>query len=691
MFLPLAPQAANSPMWLWAEGPSVPPHVFFRKTFELSGTPKSASLSITCDDSYVLYVNGQPLGHHASWYTMQDYDLAPHLKGGKNVIAVDARNVESFAGLLVQGKAGSESLDTDATWRASTTEALQWQSNGFDDSGWPGAKIEGPLGMEPWHIPAREGQMLNDMLTLGPCKPEKRRRRDASSPDPAEGFTWPVNQTGVRGKFEKLPVRPISVKGNPETITGPCTIEADFGRELAGWVEVAVDAPTAPEIEIRVGEGDAPQTDFTTVMRREDGRFVYRILPTGGFTGFRRAWIRFVNVPKPARVTNLQAIYRIFPANYVGSFRCSDPNLDRIWQIGAYTTRLNLDPQVLGAILRPERTDRFPWMGDDRVAHQALFSAFGGFELAKSDLEFFVKPGDRNVNVNGIPGYTMDWVVGLYDYWMMSGDRAEVEKYLPETLEIMRELGGVMTPPGWPFTDWEPGLQEPSPETLLSFRYKYIQAANLAREMANATGEKDMADEFGRLAEAEVSVIREAGVVPGAHATALGILSGQLTSYSSRFPSVTATPYFTYFVLEALSKSGDDARALDAVRQCWGGMLRQGATSTWEAFDTNWAKIYPKGKTPPEIDKPGLTGPFISTAHPWSAGATAWLTQHILGVTPLEPGFRRFRVKPFSGDLKWAEGDLPTPHGPIHVRWTKKGGKLAIKVQAPPGTTAVTD
>lgn len=676
-------------MWIWAAGADLPSHVFFRKDVDLPGGFRAAKFSITCDDAYTLFVNGKIVARNASWYTMQDLDLAPFLRRGRNVIAVDARNFQSEAGLLAEGaiatSSGAIDLKTDRSWRASTTAPAGWKTPGFDDSGWPEAREEGPLGMAPWRLPTHDQQILNRMLGLKPCRPAAASRPDRYSPDSAEGFRWPKVQTQIDRSFQRLNVAPVSMSGHP-ALSKPGTLRVDFGRELSGWVEVSVASKEPPLVEIQVGEA-SPESQFSTTMRREHGRFVYRLIPTGGFTGFRYAWIKFASVPKPVTSVVPRAVWRIYPANYEGSFHCSDPTLDRVWAMGAYTVRLNLDPHALGAILRPERGDRFPWMGDDRVAHQALFSAFGDYGLAREDLEGFVKPADRQVVVNGIPGYTLDWIVGLYDYWMASGDRVELERYLPTTLDILRELAGPKTPAGWLFTDWEPGLQATTPETLLAFRFKYVQAAAVAKAMAAGLRESGLVSEFEKLRRDELAVIGADPTHPGPHATTNGILGGAIASpYPKTFPAATATPYFTYYVLEALSRSNQNQRALGAIRLIWGGMLKHGATTTWEYFPPNWAKALPRGWQTPTNNIPGS---FVSLCHPWSAGATAWLSRHVLGVTPLEPGYKRFRVRPFAGDLKWAEGSVPTPRGPIRVRWTRQGKRLSIHVQAPPGTKAV--
>ena len=44
------------------------------------------------------------------------------------------------------------------------------------------------------------------------------------------------------------------------------------------------------------------------------------------------------------------------------------------------------------------------------------------------------------------------------------------------------------------------------------------------------------------------------------------------------------------------------------------------------------------------------------------------------------------RVKPFLGDLEWAEGALPTARGVVRVRHEKRpDGSIDTRIDAPPG------
>lgn len=78
-------------------------------------------------------------------------------------------------------------------------------------------------------------------------------------------------------------------------------------------------------------------------------------------------------------------------------------------------------------------------------------------------------------------------------------------------------------------------------------------------------------------------------------------------------------------------------------------------------------------------------------SHP-DTTATGVITTYLLGVEPLEPGFRRFRFRPrFVSDLTHAAGRVPTPHGFIDAAWRLADGKVHVTLDVPAGTSADVD
>jgi hypothetical protein len=73
-------------------------------------------------------------------------------------------------------------------------------------------------------------------------------------------------------------------------------------------------------------------------------------------------------------------------------------------------------------------------------------------------------------------------------------------------------------------------------------------------------------------------------------------------------------------------------------------------------------------------------------AHGWSTGVLPALTNELLGVTPTGPGFSTWTVEPHPGSVSWAQGQVPTPHGPLTVQWQQTADRFTLHVNAPKGT-----
>jgi hypothetical protein len=130
-------------------------------------------------------------------------------------------------------------------------------------------------------------------------------------------------------------------------------------------------------------------------------------------------------------------------------------------------------------------------------------------------------------------------------------------------------------------------------------------------------------------------------------------------------------PFISYFEVLARFESGEDANALDLIGREWGYMMSHGPGTMWET-------IGPYGGRPTDKEPSWDAG--------WSSGAAPALTKYVLGVSPTSPGFATFTVEPHTNDLAAAEGDVPTPHGMIHVAWAQTERNLMLHVDAPDGT-----
>ena len=93
-------------------------------------------------------------------------------------------------------------------------------------------------------------------------------------------------------------------------------------------------------------------------------------------------------------------------------------------------------------------------------------------------------------------------------------------------------------------------------------------------------------------------------------------------------------------------------------------MIEKGATTFWEVWEPT----------------------FHSRCHAWSASPVYHLSQQVLGVVPVEVGWKRVRIAPWMGKLDFARGRVPTPLGIVKVEWERVGDdQLAARVELPAG------
>jgi len=100
-----------------------------------------------------------------------------------------------------------------------------------------------------------------------------------------------------------------------------------------------------------------------------------------------------------------------------------------------------------------------------------------------------------------------------------------------------------------------------------------------------------------------------------------------------------------YLLIQALFNIGEKELAYDLLNgkdeHSWYNMLKEGATSTFEAWGLNQ-----KWNT--------------SLCHPFTASPAYFYIGEIMGIKPDKPGMSSFTVKPYiSNDLDWAELVMP--------------------------------
>jgi hypothetical protein len=285
--------------------------------------------------------------------------------------------------------------------------------------------------------------------------------------------------------------------------------------------------------------------------------------------------------------------------------------------------------------------------------------------------------------------------------WMYSGDLDSVRRNhdLLKRKKVLsasaREDGLIDSSKLKPVVDWPPGERDgydmtPAINTVInSFHYRTLV---LMAEMADAIGKADGAAGYRHEADRVRAVFNEklfdaktnlyidgeGATHSSLHANLFPLVFGLVPD--ERKPKVIAfiksrgmacSPYAAQYLLEALFENGEAEYAISLMtskdERSWRHMMDVGATITMEAWDSKFK-------------------PNLDWNHAWGAAPANIIPRYVLGVRPLAPGFEKVLVQPRPGPLEHVEGIVPTPRGPIVVKFERKSGTLDVKA---PGSVTV--
>jgi alpha-L-rhamnosidase len=487
----------------------------------------------------------------------------------------------------------------------------------------------------------------------------------------------------------------------------------DFGVELQGTVRIITpELPkTAAPLRVHVRFGESAMEAMAELKFKNAGNDhsirdkMIELSPSGkntfGPSGFRFVRIDNVNPDATVVLSNVYAVLRMQNVQTLGAFRCNDERLNRVWEVGAYTVKLCMQDCLMDGIKR----DRAPWLGDMAPEVCTINSAFGFNDVVTHSVDGMRKGTPMDKWMNGIPSYSMWWVLIQEDMWMHHGERAYFEEQHVYLAALLKKFAGLVDDKGqekidgWAFIDWP---TDPNKKAVSAGMHALL-VLTLESGDRMMTALKD--EETAKICNDAVKRMRQ--IVPDANGSkavaALLSLAGLGDSKQISNAILKAggakglSTFYGLFILQALTKTGDIDTALDFISKYWGAMLDFGATTFWEDFNIEWTEnagrideLTPPGKNDIHGDFGGFcyVGYRHSLCHGWSSGPTPWLSRTVLGIQPVEPGFKRVRIVPQLGTLKWAEGSYPTPLGLIQVRHERQAdGSMKSKGTIPPGMT----
>lgn len=507
------------------------------------------------------------------------------------------------------------------------------------------------------------------------------------------------NSPAQRPSAYKLP----TVKMEPAaTVKSGNQVMADFGKETFGFLQLH-GIKGSGRVSVYYGESkeEALSADQTELLDRID-------LPAGSTDttiSLSKAF-RYVNIVPDAGVSigSVSMLHEYADLPDKGSFSCSDTLVNHIYETAKYTLHLSTREFFVDGIKR----DRWVWSGDAYQSYLMNYYLMNDNETVKRTMYALRGKDPVTAHINTIMDYTFYWFMGIYDYYLYSGDKGFLQQNYGRMQTLMeyclkrRNQNGLMEgmPGDWIFIDWANGLSkkgELSFEQLLLCRSLETMAlcANIANDSKGAASYGQLAADLkSRLFGLYWNSTKQALV----HSRIDGKPSDNVTRYANMFAiffdyfndaqklavkksvllndsiQQITTPYMRFYELEALCAMGEQLYVLKQMKDYWGGMLQQGATSFWEEYDpakkgTEHYAMYgrPFGK---------------SLCHAWGASPIYLLGKYYLGIKPTSPGYASYTVEPQLGGLQWMQGKVPTPAGVIDLYCST----TQVKVKAAAGT-----
>ena len=738
---------SGSAHWLWSsegvwggntDGRPVQVRWFSRT---LSWQPGwTVRLALSADTRYLLYVNGVIVarGPQKGDVAHQFYDvldLTENLRNGENLLSVrvDGQS-HAFPYFPYNGPSASEmsdaclfatdgavcdatgvvreSLASDARWWVTMDRSLNFQSD--------------PVGSYVGFTERCDLTVLPDRFFLVPPSP-------AGGWEPATMVHQAVRPDTALDPFLPHRLMPRSIAPLTAIPRGFAAIRAGTGALSGGAFVVSIAARTTVTVILDAGvvatawprlRWQGGQAAEVVIAYAEcfkfAGRKEHRDRIDGEFVGYRdrvvlsralHEWqplhwraFRYIELTIQTRdealqITSLDALTCAYPLTEAQPFRCSDPQLEKIWEVGLRTQRACAHDTFEDC----PYYEQLQYAGDAQMQINLVYSVFGEQRLPRQAIRFFhwsrlpegitqSRYPSRPTQV--IPSWSLHYVLMLSDWWWQTGDAVAIREEARAAVEVLRWFfdrrdasGLVGALPYWCVADWSPewvaqyggnipGVKD-GPSALINCQV--IAAAEALAEVLTVLGEdasllRRTAIELRGLVratfwDAERGLLRDCPGLPVAsQLTNAWALLLDLPHPNERGPlaqrlcddrSLCQTAFFgDFWLFEAWRRAG----RVDLVRQRFAPyltLLNQGVT-TW-----------------PEDPSQGR-----SDCHAWSNAATFHLVRSILGIVAKAPAWTQVAITPQMVGLTHVSGGVWTARGRLNVAIT--GRSLSLDI--PPGT-----
>ena len=489
----------------------------------------------------------------------------------------------------------------------------------------------------------------------------------------------------------------------------------DFGANLTGFVGAKVVCRakarlffTFDEI-LRGGDVDFNRLGCVNALAYELEPGTYEI---ESFEPYTLRYLKAFTLDGECELSGLYLREYVCPDASRAYFASSDERLNRLFAAGRETFRQNAVDIFMDC---PSR-ERAGWLCDSYFTARVAQDLCGNTRTEHNFLENFALPpkfahlpegmlpmcypSDHNDGVY-IPNWALWFVLELEEYYARSGDRALVDALRPRVLKLVdffqsyRNRDGLLEKlPSWVFVEWSKAnefVQDVNyPSNMLFARvleavarlYDLPELARGAEEMRDVIRKQSFDGEFfvdnAKRVDGKLQVTRNRSEVCQYFAFYFGVATreshaklwqtlardfGPKRRATKAFPEVHPANQFVGNVLrmELLSQAGLCRQIAEEAFGYWLFMADQTGT-LWEN-----------------------DGDYASCNHGFASHAVRVLNRDVLGLARVDPVKREVALRFADVKLDWCEGALPTPDGPVVLRWRRDAGKLRYKLATPAG------
>lgn len=538
-----------------------------------------------------------------------------------------------------------------------------------------------------------------------------------------DGTDQPFFIRYVNRNFRLFPDGSTPLKIKKQTVypeTDGFYVVLDLGREQVGYFVLDMIAPAGTVVDIAHGEHlEAGRVSAKIEQRNFADRYICREGENKFICRHRRFGCRYIELhilsDQNVTLNYCGMIPLELPLPQEAAFECEDRIIVKNRELAIRTLNLCMH----------EHYEDCPWREqalygyDSRNQMLYGYYTWGNYDFAASSIDLLGKSfdGERYFSLSApgrmasrtIPVFTLIWISELLEYQLFSGSgklfakwQTLVDKLLDVALANKVPGHEEFYHPGsephiWNFCEWNGRLCDVRVHPSSTYNIYLYEALNAAARLHAFAGNNDrakalcgIADRLGEAAEKyfwnskdKVFMLAQNPETPEEyeHVQSIFLANGLgsayktdlLNSFVSRRLNGISFSGLPYFV-RALRTLGKEGRRYlyNYLDQLLTPMLLSGATSLWETSDGSTA-----------FNRAG------SLCHAWSSVMPFYCGSELLGVKPLEPGFARFEVKPYCGNLTHAEGEIPTPCGFIRVKWQLRDGMIDLELAHPEGMVPV--